>query len=153
MEVQDLCSICLESATFKNKDLSILPCNHKFHHDCIATWWKKVKYKSCPYCKASFDGGTGILYEQIDDYIIKGVINKIFVSGYDKDLYNQIEEWKKNNSPPLIKTLETWKYYIFISYVRLAETPELFIIIKARIRVLLKRGFIRLTKNNTYTCY
>jgi hypothetical protein len=42
------CTICLE--TFKLNDIiSILNCNHKYHHDCIRQWTEKER--SCPLCR------------------------------------------------------------------------------------------------------
>lgn len=44
------CCICLE--LFKEKDkISILPCYHFFHKECILKWIKKNNYiMKCPYC-------------------------------------------------------------------------------------------------------
>ena len=41
------CSICLEDIELK--DLEILSCNHKFHKECIDTWFRINK--NCPMCK------------------------------------------------------------------------------------------------------
>ena len=45
---ENLCGICLEK--FKeNDDILILPCNHKFHKECIIKWMKIRKF--CPFDK------------------------------------------------------------------------------------------------------
>lgn len=37
----DGCPICLEK--FDQQNITILPCNHGFHHDCINTWVETCK--------------------------------------------------------------------------------------------------------------
>eukprot|EP01080_Neovahlkampfia_damariscottae_P001390 gene1390-12010_t len=43
------CTVCLENIK-KNEIVSILPCKHEFHQDCIETWLKEYS-KNCPLCK------------------------------------------------------------------------------------------------------
>lgn len=44
----ETCTICLE--TFKKNDIiSILNCNHRYHHDCIKRWTEKER--TCPLCR------------------------------------------------------------------------------------------------------
>ena len=47
----DFCTICLEK--FKNDldTISLTPCFHLFHHDCIKDFFKKSKDAKCPNCK------------------------------------------------------------------------------------------------------
>ncbi|CAF1043464.1 unnamed protein product [Brachionus calyciflorus] len=44
------CSICLESFNYDDK-LKVLPCNHKYHAECIIQWVEKNP--SCPQCRRS----------------------------------------------------------------------------------------------------
>ena len=50
------CSICLDKL---ENNISILPCNHTFHCDCITMWILTCKKKGnkfrCPYCKQKFE--------------------------------------------------------------------------------------------------
>jgi len=42
------CSVCL--AAFEPEDvLAVLPCQHRFHRDCIAKWLSECRSK-CPLC-------------------------------------------------------------------------------------------------------
>lgn len=46
------CSICLENFV-KGQQLRRLACQHVYHEECIASWWKqKGKKTTCPVCKA-----------------------------------------------------------------------------------------------------
>jgi DNA-directed RNA polymerase subunit RPC12/RpoP len=46
---QDDCSICLEQFQLWQK-LVCLPCNHKFHSECLRPWLES--HVQCPYCRA-----------------------------------------------------------------------------------------------------
>ena len=43
------CSICTEDFT-KGEDIRVLPCNHKFHPDCVDPWLLNVS-GTCPLCR------------------------------------------------------------------------------------------------------
>lgn len=45
----DVCSICMENFN-DNDTLSILPCAHKYHTDCIKPWFDQGD-TTCPHCK------------------------------------------------------------------------------------------------------
>ena len=57
------CSICTEDFT-KGEEVRVLPCNHKFHPDCVDPWLLNVS-GTCPLCRidlrpqASDAAGTG----------------------------------------------------------------------------------------------
>ena len=54
------CAVCLDE--FKDNELlRVLPCGHRFHHDCLLPWLTQ-KQSSCPLCK--FDVLDYILSEQ-----------------------------------------------------------------------------------------
>lgn len=46
------CAVCIEDLG-EEKELSVLPCGHAFHSDCIAHWFrfKKAAVRRCPVCK------------------------------------------------------------------------------------------------------
>ena len=45
-ERQENCTICLESMS---ENIAILLCNHKFHKNCIETWF--LRKQNCPICR------------------------------------------------------------------------------------------------------
>ncbi|KAL8098094.1 receptor homology region, transmembrane domain- and RING domain-containing protein 1 [Apium graveolens] len=56
--MEKTCAICLQD--FKDGDsLKILPCQHKFHANCVGSWLTKWS-KSCPVCK--YDLKTEVAY-------------------------------------------------------------------------------------------
>jgi hypothetical protein len=48
MNILETCAICLENKKFK-KTFIELNCGHKFHKNCLETWFKTAV--SCPLCK------------------------------------------------------------------------------------------------------
>ena len=52
-----LCSIC-GSNILENEKIHILPCNHKFHYDCLLKFLKTdlsyPRCNKCPYCRQEF---------------------------------------------------------------------------------------------------
>ena len=50
------CSICLDGLFSVNSDVSVTPCKHLFHKDCIANAMKNDL--QCPNCKASLTADT-----------------------------------------------------------------------------------------------
>lgn len=42
------CSICMESVALDDK-VTVLPCEHWFHHDCIGAWL--AEHDTCPHCR------------------------------------------------------------------------------------------------------
>lgn len=45
---EELCSVCYYHAK-ENEEMTILPCKHTFHSECIKEWLRKEKM--CPMCK------------------------------------------------------------------------------------------------------
>ena len=48
----ELCSICIESYMPREKTIT-LPCNHKFHSNCIKDWLETEL--TCPMCRKSIE--------------------------------------------------------------------------------------------------
>lgn len=42
------CSICMDNVELK-EEVTMLPCNHWFHQDCIVSWLKA--HDTCPHCR------------------------------------------------------------------------------------------------------
>ena len=51
----DICTICFEKFVIGESKVSVTPCLHVFHHECIEKWIKeKITEPHCPNCKFSF---------------------------------------------------------------------------------------------------
>ena len=51
----DTCTICFDNFVIGESKVSITPCLHVFHHECIEKWIKeKIINPLCPNCKFSF---------------------------------------------------------------------------------------------------
>jgi hypothetical protein len=48
---KDICAICHEN--LEDNIAQIPECNHKFHSECVITWFRMGKSK-CPYCNTEF---------------------------------------------------------------------------------------------------
>jgi len=48
---KDICAICHEN--LEDNIYKIPECNHKFHSECVITWFRMGKSK-CPYCNTEF---------------------------------------------------------------------------------------------------
>ena len=61
----ETCSICIEEFTNKNNMVK-LPCGHKFHKQCISTWYNLEYYNneninayvSCPICRRKLENSN-----------------------------------------------------------------------------------------------
>ena len=52
------CSVCMDAVEIGN-EVTVLPCNHWFHGDCVGAWLKE--HDTCPHCRAGImpkEGGT-----------------------------------------------------------------------------------------------
>ena len=47
--INDNCVICYDN--FEDKKSIILDCEHKYHLDCIDSWFKDYNKNCCPICK------------------------------------------------------------------------------------------------------
>ena len=53
------CSVCMEAVDIGD-EVTVLPCNHWFHGDCVGAWLKE--HDTCPHCRAGImpkEGGGG----------------------------------------------------------------------------------------------
>ncbi|XP_024389304.1 uncharacterized protein [Physcomitrium patens] len=57
---QEDCSVCLDKFITGQKLLA-LPCNHKFHPNCLTPWLEG--HEQCPYCRARITMGTSTLIQ------------------------------------------------------------------------------------------
>lgn len=46
------CSICIDPVEL-DTEVTVLPCNHWFHFDCIKAWLGQ--HNTCPHCRRSID--------------------------------------------------------------------------------------------------
>lgn len=72
---QEDCPVCLERF-ISGQALLSLPCNHRFHPDCLTPWLEG--HEQCPYCRAHVEGtvqsepecgGRDILSIHTDDFV------------------------------------------------------------------------------------
>lgn len=51
----DICSVCTEEFK-KQETVSLLKCNHAFHHECLKKWMtsKRFEQVTCPNCRSEF---------------------------------------------------------------------------------------------------
>ncbi len=47
----NVCAICLDECNGKSREW-LLPCQHKFHFDCIHNWFETKR--TCPLCRHKF---------------------------------------------------------------------------------------------------
>lgn len=43
------CSVCMDAVNIGD-EVTVLPCNHWFHEDCVGAWLKE--HDTCPHCRA-----------------------------------------------------------------------------------------------------
>ena len=95
------CSICLEDIELK--DLEILPCNHKFHKECINMWTKKNPV--CPYCRTFL---KSFFQTRINYYLFKRRCN-IFINEKDFKKVTFVYNYPFSIKPLFINEIETSK--------------------------------------------
>ena len=87
------CTICCENFIIGQSEVSITPCLHLFHHECIQKWLQeKIDNPFCPNCNFKF-------LEYIQNPAIKIKIrtkNKKIFSNKKKEKKEKIEEKGKN---------------------------------------------------------
>ncbi len=50
------CSVCMEEVPL-DQEVTVLPCSHWFHHECIAMWLKE--HDTCPHCRSGITPKDG----------------------------------------------------------------------------------------------
>ena len=71
-----ICPICISDILYAER-ISVLPCSHEFHHDCIANWFKISITHSCPCCRS---------VEVSDDVDIPIYISSLMIAAQYNDL-------------------------------------------------------------------
>ena len=67
-----ICSICQENFKNNKDTISITPCEHIFHNDCLKKWFKKnVLHPKCPNCNLNMLEAEKINENNVDIKIIK----------------------------------------------------------------------------------
>ena len=80
---KDICCICLDKL---NNNIKILPCDHKYHIDCLNLWIRSNP--TCPICRASISNcGNEIRQRNI---FMEGP--RFFTQHSNGDLYRDIED-------------------------------------------------------------
>lgn len=85
------CSICLEAFECAKSQVSITPCNHIFHYDCIKKWIEdNVLSPQCPNCKFAF-------LENLLDSSVVNVKKKISENNNNDNINNKNNINNENN--------------------------------------------------------
>ena len=67
-----ICSICQENFKNNKDTISITPCEHIFHNDCLKKWFKKnILHPKCPNCNLNMLEAEKINENNVDIKIIK----------------------------------------------------------------------------------
>lgn len=99
----DSCSICCDNFIIGQSEVSITPCGHIFHHECIEKWFKeKINNPYCPNCNYKFleymENPIRIEIKKKKDLNI----NELKVSNEKEEKFSKIsldnEEIRKNNT-------------------------------------------------------
>ena len=89
----DMCTICCDKFIIGESQVSVTPCSHVFHHECIEKWVKeKMTNPHCPNCKFSFLEYMENKDETKDDKKETLTINKSLKmdgTGHDKNQKSQ----------------------------------------------------------------
>ena len=81
------CTICIESFEIGKSEISITPCNHIFHFECLKKWIEdNVINPQCPNCKYSFLDDKNLMKSSI-----------IHINRRDNNENNENKENKENN--------------------------------------------------------
>ncbi len=62
--VDDVCSVCQDTITMRQSSTRT-PCDHWFHHNCIARWIRSRPTPTCPVCRQSL---SDEFVEILDDF-------------------------------------------------------------------------------------
>ena len=97
----DTCTICCDNFIIGQSQVSITPCLHVFHHDCISKWVKeKINNPCCPNCNYQF-------LEYINNpFDIKINEGNIKISRNIKNIQNDNNDNIKNNNEIKVDKIE-----------------------------------------------
>ena len=79
------CSICLD--TLENQDTYVLSCKHKFHTNCIITWFRNGDSR-CPYCG---DKGINNVSKKNHFFYNYGTYENQYINDVKKIITNDID--------------------------------------------------------------
>lgn len=87
------CSICQQSWTDDNASAVTTPCNHDFHHNCLAIWLTtgRGKRTACPLCRRTFFNESP---HGEDDQAVAGAEDQDYDSEYD----NEEDGWEDEST-------------------------------------------------------
>lgn len=147
------CSICLEDIYCSKKDWCLLPCDHKFHPECIGKWWEKTKTRECAYCRESCISEHDNLAQSIDKYITKMSYSGMIPSS-DRALKLWIYIWMEKGKLPIPSQLPRreadFNYRYLVSFIRTKPQKQtVYKLFLERISVLIDKGYIE-KRGNKY---
>ena len=65
-----ICPICYED--FKEKDVSIAKCGHKFHTSCLIETIRRQPHDICPYCRSNISISVPKNGKKLADFLVPG---------------------------------------------------------------------------------
>ena len=77
------CSVCMDAVDIGD-EVTILPCNHWFHGDCVGAWLKE--HDTCPHCRAGIMVCTFRSYALLFGRSIKLEANGVRISNADSTI-------------------------------------------------------------------
>lgn len=148
------CPICLDSMHVCDNSLCLIPCDHKFHAECIRKWWERSKSRTCPYCNQSWDIDHDNLTKDTDRYLIKASQSGIRIPVDQDKLREWIESWA-NGELPINRQLPrhdaNFMYRHLVGYLRTKpNVNEICQLLSRRLQSLVERCYI-IDKSGVYT--
>lgn len=133
------CPICYESILGVNDEL-ITVCKHRFHEQCIVTWWKKLKRNQCPYCRHWDNNKKDLIFS------LEHLINKLAECQNVHDM--SIENLRKE----IVTMTNRWYYRRAINFI-LSNDESLEETINQALESLISRGYLKIRNDLYYVVY
>lgn len=133
--------VCLICSSHVERPLYLysvfLPCKHVFHPYCIREWWRRIKLKTCPYCRVGPDKNWETLRFQADAMLVQFGM-KHCEDGFKMGNLEIVYQW-------LISEKQLDGNYYYIRALVNAEAFEvLYDLLSESISSLVKRGYFTL---------